>query len=247
MTNGSAIPVVLPVTGLLGLTGDATIRLLDDGLEIRAEQQTATLSLSAILGVEYHDGVLDLATRHGTFALRGGPALASLERSLVAQAGALPGVTRALRALGSMRGHPGAQHDRFFAPLLAARRRAERAADPAVRLAAFDGSALRRATESAVLELASARYPAQPSARRAAEEELLELAEPLLGSCDALVTAAQAVRDAEPNEVIRRWREWTAAVKRTFENADRSWMAIARELEKPVRPRRPPWKRFFAR
>ena len=247
MTSNPPVPVKLPPGGLLGLDGDATVRLLDDGLEIRAGNQTATLSLSAILGAGYHDGVLDLATRHGSFALEGGPVLASIERALIAQAGALPGVTRALRALGSMRGHPGAQHDRFFAALLAARRRAERAADAAVRLAAFDGAALRRATEAAVLELASARYPAQPAARRAAEEELLELAEPMLACCDTLVASAQAVRDAEPHEVVRRWRDWTAAVKRTFEIADRSWMAIARELEKPVRPRRPIWKRFFAR
>jgi hypothetical protein len=247
VSEAVAVPVTLPPDGLLGLTGDATLRVLDEGVEIRAGQQTATLSLATILGAEYRSGVLELVTRHGAFALRGGPALSSVPELLVAQAGALPGVTRALRALGSMRGHPGAQHDRFFAPLLAARRRAERAADAAVRLAAFDGAALRRAIEATVLELASSRYPAQPSARRAVEEELLELAEPLLIGCDALVVSEQAVRDAEAREVVRRWREWAATVKRTFEHADRAWMRIARELEKPVRPRRPLWKRFFAR
>lgn len=247
MSDAAAVPVTLPPNGVLGLAGAATIRILDDGLEIRAGQQSATLSLATVLGAGYRDGVLELATRHGIFALRGGPALAALQRELVARAGALPGVTRALRALGSRRGHPGAEHDRFFAPLLAARRRAERAADPAVRLAAFDGAALRRAIEAAVLELARARYPAHPSARRAAEEELLELAEPVLASCDELITAAQVVRDAEPEEILLRWREWTAAVKRAFESADRSWMAIARELDTPVRPRRPLWQRLFPR
>lgn len=247
MSATIALPVTLPAGGVLGLSGDGTIRVLDDGLEIRAGQLSATLSLAAVLGVEYDGGTLELTTRHGTFGLRGGPGLAAVQRDLIAKAGALPGVTRALRALGSKRGHPGAEHDRFFAPLLAARRRAERAADPAVRLAAFDGTALRRAIESAVLELARARYPTQPSARRAEEEELLELAEPVLGACDELVRAAQAVRDSESGEAVLRWREWTAAVKRAFESADRSWMAIARELDKPVRPRRPLWQRIFPR
>jgi hypothetical protein len=247
VTETTGIPVSLPATGVLGLTGDGAIRVLDDGVEIKAGQLSATLSIGAILGADYRDGALELFTRHGRFVLRGGAALASVQRALVSQAGALPGVTRALRALGSKRGRPGADHDRFFAPLLAARRRAERAADPAVRLAAFDGTALRRAIEAAVLELAEMRYPGQPSARRAAEEELLELAEPVLVASDSLVTAAQAVRDAEPDEIVQRWREWTAAVKRAFESADRCWMRIARELDQPVRPRRPLWKRFFAR
>lgn len=247
MNEAAAVPVTLPPSGILGLGGEGTIRVLEDGLEIRAGQLSATLSLATVLGAEYRDGVLHLATRHGVFPLRGGPALAAVPRELVGHAGALPGVTRALRALGSRRGHPGAEHDRFFAPFLAARRRAERAADPAVRLAAFDGVALRRAIEAAVLELARARYPAHPSARRAAEEELLEVAEPVLAACDELVTAAQRVRDAEPEANIVHWRDWTAAVKRAFESADRSWMAIARELEQPVRPRRPLWQRLFPR
>lgn len=247
MTGSVAVPVTLPPTGVLGLTGEGTIRVLEDGLEIRAGPSSATLSLATILGADYQDGTFLLSTPHGVFTLRGGPALAALHRELIARAGSLPGVTRALRALGSRRGRPGADHDRFFAPLLAARRRAERAADPAVRLAAFDGAALRRAIEASVLELARARYPAEPSARRASEEELLELAEAVLTRCDDLISAAQGVRDAEPEVVVVRWREWTAAVKRAFENADRCWMAIAHALDEPVRPRRPLWKRFFAR
>lgn len=247
MTEYGAAPVQLPPTGVLGVKGEGTVRVLDDGLELRAGQLSATLSLVAILGVDFRDGALELFTRHGSFTLRGGPALASVQRALVSQAGALTSVTRALRALGSRRGHPGADHDRFFAALLAARRRAERAADLDVRLASFDGVALRRATEAALLELAHQRYPEQPSARRAEEEELLELAEPVLLSYDRLIVVAQAVRDAEPDDVVLRWREWRETVKRTFENADRSWMAIARALEEPLRRRRPLWKRFFAR
>lgn len=247
MTEHAPVSVQLPTLGVLGLKGEGAVRVLDDGLEIRAGQLSATLSLAVILGADYRDGVLELFTRHGTFVLQGGPALAAVQRALVSQAGALTSVTRALRALGSRRGHPGADHDRFFAALLAARRRAERAADLDVRLAAFDGMALRRSTEAALLELASRRYPEQPSARRAEEEELLELAEPVLTSYDRLIVAAQAVRDAEPAAVVQRWREWRETVKRTFENADRSWMTIARALEEPLRPRRPLWKRFFAR
>jgi len=247
MSAPRVIEITLPPSGVLGATGQGVIEVMDDRVEIRSSNTSVTLNLSAINGVRYHSGTCELFTRHGMFALRGTDTLASVELDLVSRAGALPGVTRALRALGSHRGRPGAEHDRFFAPLLAARRRAERAVDGAVRLAAFDGAALKRGIESAVLELARQRYPAHPSSRRAEEEELLELAEPLLDACEGLAARAAAVREAEPDVTMVRWREWTEAVQRTFEVADRAWIRVATALTMPVRPRRSLWKRLFTR
>ena len=247
MTASRPVRITLPPEGLLGATGEAEIEVFDDHVAIRASDVGVTIKLSAINGVRCDAGVCHLYTRHGTFALRGGNDVGHIERDVIARAGALPGVTRALRALGSHRGRPGAEHDAFFAPLLAARRRAERAVDGAVRLAAFEGAAIRRGVESALLELARRRYPEHASARRATEEELIELAEPLLDACDQLTTRASLVRDAQPEVAVAAWRAWTGAVQRTFEIADRAWMRIARALEEPVRERRSTWTRLFSK
>lgn len=247
MSTTHAVEVSLPPEGLLGATGAAVVEVVDDHVEIRASEVSVTLKLSAINGIRVTSGACELFTRHGVYLLRGTGDVGQLERDLLARAGALPGVTRALRALGSHRGRPGAEHDTFFAPLLAARRRAERAVDGAVRLASFEGATIKRGIETAVLELAKQRYPEHPPARRAAEEELLELAEPVIEACESLSVRTAAVREAEADVNVRRWREWTEAVQRTFEIADRTWMRIARALEEPLRQRRPGWKRLFSR
>ena len=243
----AAIDVELPPAGILGVTGRGTIEVADDHVMIRGTNSSVSLKLAAIDGVRCKGDVCSLYTRHGVFDLRGGPDLRDVERDIIARAGALPGVTRALRALGSHRGAPGAHHDAFFAPLLAARRRAERAVDGAVRLAAFDGAALKRGVESAILELARQRYPTHPAARRAAEEELLEVVEPLVIACERLGVRAAAVRVADAETVVARWREWTQDVQSTFEIADRVWMRLASALDQPVRHHRSLWKRLFTR
>ena len=243
--TASPLEVELPAAGILGVSGRGTIEVADDHVEIRGANASVTLKFSAIDGVDCDGRKCMLYTRHGPFELRGNTALGQIEREIIARAGALPGVTRALRAMGSHRGAPGAQHDAFFAPLLAARRRAERAVDGAVRLAAFEGAALKRGVETAILELARQRYPAHPAARRAAEEELLELVEPLLAACERLGLRASAVRSAEPEVVVARWREWTQDVQSTFEIADRAWMRLSKALDQPIRERRSLWKRIL--
>ena len=247
MRTSPVIDVELPPNGVLGAEGRGTIQVAEDRVEITGEQASVSLKLTAIDGISCSAGTCVLYTRHGAFELRGEPGLASIERDITNRAGALPGVTRALRALGSHRGQPGVHHDAFFAPLLAARRRAERAVDGAVRLASFDGVALKRGIETAILELARQRYPTHPSARRAAEEELLEIVEPLVAACDRLSMRVNGVRSAEPSVVVLRWREWTDEVQRTFEIADGTWMRLANALTQPVRQRRSIWTRMFTR
>ncbi len=89
-----------------------------------------------------------------------------------------------MRGLGSRRGTVGADHDRFFAELLAARRAAEGFAEPESRLAAFDSQRLSQALTTLLGELAAERYPESGPDRRALEAELLEHAERVYAALD---------------------------------------------------------------
>src|SRR5262245_53136376 len=97
----------------------------------------------------------------------------------------LPELTLSLRSFGSRRGQPdsdaahGQDQERFFAPLLDARRRAAEAHSTEEVLAAFDARRLAAALDAAVRAFAGERSAARPAAQRALEAELLEIVEPL--------------------------------------------------------------------
>jgi hypothetical protein len=148
-----------------------------------------------------------------------------LGREIIAHACEVPELTVPLRALGSTRGRPGVDHDRFFGPFLAARRAAARAADPESRLAAVDCQALGAAVGVTVRELAAERYPKQPAERRAMEAELADLAQPVVASLEALAAAADTARRAPDDSRFVRWREWAGAYRDVFRAADQCWLA----------------------
>lgn len=218
--------------GSLGVgSHELEIRVQDGGVHARAEPprpRTLRFPFHLVEGVRYRDGELSLYLAGGdVLELSGTPALAAATEELISQASALAEVTRPLRALGSHRANPGADHVRFFAPFLGARRRAERATALHGRLDAFAAVALRRAVAEALRELAVTRFPESAPERRALEAELSELAEPLAASVDALEAMATAVRRSDEETRLIAWRGWAAAVRDLFACADRSWMAIA--------------------
>jgi hypothetical protein len=159
----------------------------------------------------------------------------------------LPELTRPLRSLGSRRGRLGAEHDRFFAPLLAARRRGERATDVRGRLKAFDAAGIVSALDESIGAFAKDRFPRSAPDRRALEAELLEIAVPFRTALEALEVYAQRAADtpgADETAFVR-WRSWCGAVQEVFDRADRCWMAFGAVLgEAPVR-RRPLWRRVL--
>ena len=235
--------VELPPEGLLGLTGPARLTLEADTLEISAAGGTVSLATGAIDGVSGRGGTLVLYAHGRAWELAGDEGAAAVARALTSRARSLAGVTRALRSRGSTRAAPGTEHDRFFQPLLNARRRAERAADDQVRLAAFDGETLARAYRAAAAELARARRsPGHPSARRALEEELLEIVEPVTAACARVGAAALAVTHAGDESRLAAWRDWTRAVRALFASADARWPAVREALARPA-PRRRSWLR----
>jgi hypothetical protein len=152
-------------------------------------------------------------------------AVRALARQLEDDACALTEQTLPLRGLGSHRANPGSDHDRFYGPLLAARRAAERADDAAGRVSAFDAAAIGRALDAALAAFAADRFPDDAPDRRALEAELREHAAPVHAALERLAAAAAGARAAADDARFLRWREWAAVVRDVFAAADAAWLA----------------------
>ena len=134
---------------------------------------------------------LSIALRDGTRITLVSAGSRQLREDLFVQCRALPELTRALRSLGSRRGQSArasspADQQRFFAPLLQARRAAGMAASPSAVIAAFDAAALSTTYSQTLREFSKERIAEAGPARRALEAELSDLAEPLMDALQAL-------------------------------------------------------------
>jgi len=247
--GGSAHPVML--TGSIAsvdIGGPATISVLEDGVELESAVGEVVISSVALEGIAYRDARLTIFLRHGDAVHADGtPRLAALAREISGQVCTLPELTRPLRSLGSRRAQLGSEHDLFFAPLLAARRRGERAADIRARLRAFDAGAITTALDGAISEFAKDRFPRSAPDRRALEAELLEIAIPLRTALDSLELYAKRAVDTPgaDDTVFVRWRSWCGAVQEVFERADRCWVAFGSVLGAAPPRRRPLWRRVL--
>src|SRR5689334_4948329 len=109
---------------------DASVRLLDDVVSVQFDGREYAARVDRIDGVVWEPPALVLHVGRDAVELTGHAALHSLGSEITAAALALPELTRTMHSLGSRRGLPGADHDRFFAGLLAARRAAEGFGEP---------------------------------------------------------------------------------------------------------------------
>lgn len=205
---------------------DGVVRLIEDVVAIHVDEREHATRVERVDGVVWETPVLTLYIGRETVELSGHAALQSLGTEITRSALALPELTRTMHGLGSRRGRPGADHDRFFAGLLAARRSAEGFVEAESRLAAFDTRRLMQALTTLLGALASERFPESAPDRRALEAELLDHAEHLSAALDALGEAAVQVRASSNAARLARWRDWTHAAQRVFEAADRSWIAM---------------------
>jgi hypothetical protein len=200
-----------------------------------ADERPIRVPLSAIDAVMVDAGEVTLALRDGMRLTLGADTAAELRDELVARCRAIPELTRALRAFGSRRGHRSgrasgpSEQQRFFAPLLAARRDAVNSAVPDAAMAAFDPPALSRAVEQALKAFAVERHGENGPARRALEAELIDLTEPLQNALETLHRAAEEIGGATDD--LRLWRAWSAQLRATFETADRVWMSLDAALD----------------
>jgi hypothetical protein len=224
---------------------DGSVRLVEDVVSIHVNDREHTARVDRLDGVVWDSPSLTLHVARDVVALSGHAGLEPLGAQIVSSALVLPELTRTMHGLGSRRGRPGADHDRFFAGLLAARRAAEGIAEIEARLAAFDAGRLAGSLTTLLGELAAERYPASAPDRRALEAELLEHAERLFAAIEALGEAAARVRESANERRLARWRDWTWSAHRVFEEADRCWIAALPALTTAARPasRRGFWRR----
>lgn len=182
---------------------------------------------------------LTVVLRDGTRIALASPGSAQLREDLFARCRTLPELTRALRTLGSRRGQSArasaaADQQRFFAPLLQARRAAGLASSPASVIAAFDAAALSTAYSQTLREFAKERFAEVGPARRALDAELNDLAEPLMDAFQVLRDAATSANASVDD--LRLWRAWAGQLRVAFEIADRVWPSLDVALDAvPVR------------
>lgn len=189
------------------------------------------ISLAGIDGVVYRTRDATLYLNDGdVLELTGDDRVRTMALRLLDYACVMPELTRGLRSLGSLRGAPGAPHDAWFAPLLAARRGVEGVSDPQRQLALLDASALSRGMEAAMGEIAALVRPGNAASQRAIEAALEEAAEPLGVAFDRLAIAGDVLRGGAPDTVLADWRRWIGAVKEVYAAADEAWGRARGEL-----------------
>lgn len=162
----------------------------------------------------------------------------------------LPELTLALRALGSRRRRRGEgnEQERFFAPLLEARRAAARAGDVEAAVTSFDAARLNAAFDKTVRALAVDRAAAgRPAARRALEARLQEQLEPVREALSELGECADALLRADEGARAEAWRRWADQLRALFACADRCWPGLDAALETVGVPRRSWLARVFRR
>lgn len=208
-------------------SGDGTIELVGEALGLTVGKRRALVAFARLDGIREAPGILELFADTGdVITLRAETGLEVLAQVIRASTHALPEVTRSLRGLGSHRARPDDDHDRFFAPFIAARARAERTGDSKVRLEAFHPARLREEIERQIAEFARLRYPNQPPDRRATEAILGECTEELLRRLERLDAAAGALRESPDEVQLARWRAWRDAVRDVIAAADSCWFAM---------------------
>lgn len=142
-----------------------------------------------------------------------------------------------LRSIGSRRSQPTAlpemvaEQERYFAPLLDARRAAAKAVTRAQVIAAFEGRRLTALIDANVRAFATERFGTRAPARRAFEAELFEIVEPLRDEIQSLREIAERPASTEGSpEQTAHWSHWLEQLRVVFRVADGSWPTIAAAL-----------------
>ena len=229
--NGSS-PVDVRVTGIVrGVDIDRPAKAHASLETLTLEWMSAVpwhLDFEGLDGVTYRGDVLTLYLHGGDLLeLRSTNSLQEFATQLSTTLHAMPEVTRGLRSLGSLRGSPGAAHDRWFAPLMSARRAVVGVSDPHQQLEAFDATRLRTEVARAIEEIAAVNAPEGGAHRRALEAALEEEAEPLLAAIAQLGTLAERVRASSVDARLLEWRQWMNQLRTVFAVADERWAHCA--------------------
>src|SRR5690348_6919524 len=237
------------VTGLwrgVDLGGEAQLDIARYDLTLVTRRGAISIPYASLVGVRMRDTYAELYLDTGdVLSLDQVTAMADVVQEIARRACALPEVTRSLRGLGSPRAAQNPEHDRFFAPLLEARRVAESATELDDVLSAFDAKALRTSVLQRLSTFAAERYPNDPPERRALEAELHECVDTLSVRLDALARSVDAVRASGESERFAAWRAWAGELTRTFECADECWFVLRTVLvdSRRTMPKQRRWRR----
>jgi len=223
---------------VVGLVRGATI---DKGAEVELQHDALLIawheaspwriSFAGIDGVLYRTRECTIYLADGdVLELTGDERVRTLALQAIDRACVMPELTRGLRSLGSLRGAPGAAHDAWFAPLLAARRAVHGVSDPDRQLELMDAGNIARAMTAAMGEIAVLAVPHDAAAQRGIEAALEEEAEGMFAALERMNVAANALRGSAGDTKIADWRRWVGVVREVYAAADDAWGRAREEL-----------------
>ena len=235
MESGAGSRVTVRVEGTIGgqrIDRGAEVELQDDALVFAWHQASPwRVSLDGIDGVDCktRECTLYLATGE-VLTLTGSEQVRMLATEISERTCVVPELTRGLRAFGSVRGAPGAVHDAWFAPLLAARRAVEGECNIEKQLVVMDASRMTTAMHDAMNQIAAIAAPTDPATQRAVEAAIEEEAEPMFDTLQRLSIAADRLRTGKAETRIADWRRWVRALGDVYAAADEAWGRVQKEL-----------------
>lgn len=143
----------------------------------------------------------------------------------------VPELTRGLRTFAAPR-ELGGLHDRFFGPLLDARRAAARASRWNDRLGAFDADRIEATLRAIIESVATERFPDSAPDRRALAHRVTDAFGLTFAALAAVRSCADAVR-AAPDDAARAtaWERWVRSLRLLFSEADLGWDTAERMFE----------------
>ena len=149
----------------------------------------------------------------------------------------VPEMTRGMRSFASP-GAIGGTHDRFFAPLVDARRAAQSAGRWQGRLTAFDAERLDAVMRGTLRTFAKERFPRSEPDQRGLSAELEDACGEFFAALESLGQCSLAVREAADDDArARAWRVWLTALRSVFGAADRGWEEAQYFLDPTAAPR----------
>ena len=216
----------------MAIDRSADVSLDDATLVLEWEKEkTWRVPLDRIDGVALHDARLSIYTSAGdVLDVSGSEQVRTLMTRLLDRACTMPELTRGLRSFGSTRGSPGAPHDMWFGPLLAARRAVAGVTDAHRQVSLIDAGSIGRAMTENIAQLAAVKAPTDAATQRAIEAVLEEESTDLFASLSRLGLAANALLGSAPDTRLADWRRWVEALRDVFVQADEAWLRCRREL-----------------
>lgn len=218
-------------------------REIDEPVALRADEQALLADRAAAPSMRVAFAVLDGVHMHGEKAhlyLHDGDVLEltlheessrALLRRAIDAAFVMPELTRSLRAFGGAYGESETAHDRWFAPLLAARRHVVGISDPMRQLALFDIDRVGAELSRALTELAVQRTGGDARRARALEAILEENTATVREALARVALAATTLDGSAPDSQLGDWRRWVSALRGLYSAADAAWPDIATSLQ----------------